>query len=72
MPLAARAVARERLHAASLETALLFRGLRQRAVSEGRSYGVRFVAARGGWTCGLVRDGNGNGIRTADIIPDFL
>src|SRR5262245_46263431 len=68
VPLVARMVARERLHAASLETALLFRGLRQRAVSEGSAYGVRFVLTAGGWTCGLVRDGNGNGLRTSEIL----
>jgi prepilin-type N-terminal cleavage/methylation domain-containing protein len=68
VPLIADTVARERLHAASLETALAFRGLRQRAVSEGRSYGVRFVASGGGWSQSLYRDGNGNGIRTADIL----
>lgn len=67
-PLVAHAVSRERLRAASLETALLFRGLRQRAVSESRSYGIRFSGSPAGWTCELVRDGNGNGIRTADIL----
>jgi prepilin-type N-terminal cleavage/methylation domain-containing protein len=67
-PLVARAVSRERLHAASLETALLFRGLRQRAVSEGRSYGVRFLVVAGAWTCQLAVDGNGNGIRTSEIL----
>ena len=68
VPLVAATVARERLHAASLETALAFRGLRQRAVTEGCSYGLRFVASGGGWSYSLYRDGNGNGIRTADIL----
>jgi len=68
VPLVAATVARERLHAASLETALAFRGLRQRAVTEGCSYGLRFVSSAGSWSYSLYRDGNGNGIRTADIL----
>jgi prepilin-type N-terminal cleavage/methylation domain-containing protein len=68
VPLVASTVARERLHAASLEMALTFRGLRQRAVTEGRTYGLRFVAAGSSWAYSLYRDGNGNGIRTADIL----
>jgi hypothetical protein len=68
VPLVATTVSRERVHAASLETALLFRGLRQRAVSEGRAYGVRFVATPAGWTCELARDGNANGLRTSEIL----
>ena len=68
LPLLADTVARERLHAASLETALQYRGLRQRAVSEGQSFGLRYVASGGRWCFSLYRDGNGNGIRTADIL----
>jgi len=68
VPLVAATVARERLHAVSLETALTFRGLRQRAVTEARSYGLRFIPSGGGWSHSLYRDGNGNGIRTADIL----
>ncbi|MCI0568295.1 MAG: prepilin-type N-terminal cleavage/methylation domain-containing protein [Acidobacteria bacterium] len=68
VPLLAETVARERLHAASLETAVHFRSLRQRAVSEGCSFGLRFVAAGSSWSYTLYRDGNGNGIRTADIL----
>jgi prepilin-type N-terminal cleavage/methylation domain-containing protein len=68
VPLLAETVARERLLAASLETAVHFRSLRQRAVSEGCSLGLRFVAAGSSWSYTLYRDGNGNGIRTADIL----
>lgn len=68
VPLIAATVARERLHAASLEMALQFRGLRQRAVSESCTYGLRFVPAGSSWSYSLYRDGNGNGIRTADIL----
>ena len=68
VPLLAASVARERLLAASLETALEFRGLRQRAVSESCTFGLRFVPSGDGWSYTLYRDGNGNGIRTADIL----
>ena len=68
VPLLAETVARERLLAASLQTAVQFRALRQRAVSEGCSFGLRFVAAGSSWSYTLYRDGNGNGIRTADIL----
>lgn len=68
VPLLADTVARERLHAAGLETTLLFRGLRQRAVAERVSFGLRFTPTAGSWRYSLYRDGNGNGIRTADIV----
>ncbi|HEV8375878.1 MAG TPA: prepilin-type N-terminal cleavage/methylation domain-containing protein [Candidatus Polarisedimenticolia bacterium] len=68
VPLVASTVARERLHAASLEMALEFRGLRQRAVTERRTYGLRFVAAGSSWSRSLYLDGNGNGIRSVDIL----
>jgi prepilin-type N-terminal cleavage/methylation domain-containing protein len=68
VPLLADTVARERLHAAGWETAVLLRGLRQRAVSEQVGYGLRFVPSGGIWRYSLYRDGNGNGILTADIL----
>ncbi|HMC81694.1 MAG TPA: prepilin-type N-terminal cleavage/methylation domain-containing protein [Candidatus Polarisedimenticolia bacterium] len=68
VPLLAETVARERLHAAGLETTLLFRGLRQRAVAQRVSFGLRFTPAASGWDYSLYQDGNGNGIRTADIL----
>jgi prepilin-type N-terminal cleavage/methylation domain-containing protein len=68
VPLVAETVARERLHAAAMEEAVEFRRLRQRAVSEQVSFGLRFVAAGAGWSRAVYRDGNGNGIRTTDIV----
>lgn len=68
VPLLAETVARERLLAASLESAVQFRALRQRAVSEGCSLGLRFVASGSSWSYTLYRDGNGNGIRSVDIL----
>jgi hypothetical protein len=68
VPLVADTVARERLHAAGWETAILLRGLRQQSVSERTGFGLRFVRSGGSWSYCLYRDGNGNGIRTADIL----
>ena len=68
VPLLAETVARERLRAAGWETALLMRGLRQRAVTQRFGFGLRFVRSGGAWSYSLYRDGNGNGIRTADIL----
>jgi len=68
VPLVADTVARERLHAAGWETAILLRGLRQQSVSERTGLGLRFVRSGGIWSYSLYRDGNGNGIRTADIL----
>jgi prepilin-type N-terminal cleavage/methylation domain-containing protein len=68
VPLLADTVARERLHAAGWETALLLRGLRQRSVAERNGFGLRFVRSGGSWLYSLYRDGNGNGILTTDIL----
>ena len=68
VPLLAETVARERLRAAGWETALLMRDLRQRAVAQRLGFGLRFVQSGGLWSYSLYRDGNGNGIRTADIL----
>jgi prepilin-type N-terminal cleavage/methylation domain-containing protein len=68
VPLLAETLARERLHAAGWEMAVLLRGLRQRAVSEGVGFGLRFLQSGGTWNYSLYRDGNGNGILTSDIV----
>ena len=68
VPLAADTVAKERLHAAGWETTALLRGLRQQAVTEGVGFGLRFVPVNGTWSYSIYRDGNGNGILTADIV----
>ena len=68
VPLLAETVARERLRAAGWETAVLLRGLRQRSVSGGIGLGLRFVRSGSSWSRSLYRDGNGNGILTADIL----
>lgn len=68
VPLLAGTVAGERLRAAGWETALLMRELRQRAVAQRLGFGLRFVQSGGLWSYSLYRDGNGNGIRTADIL----
>lgn len=60
-------VRRAEVAAAAHELAVTFHALRWRAVSESRAYGVRFVADGDGWSWVVVRDGNGNGLRRAEI-----
>src|SRR5436309_2575134 len=68
LPLLADTVARERLQASGFETAMLLRGLRQRSVTEQVGLGLRFVPKGAGWSYSVYRDGNANGIRTAEIL----
>ncbi len=68
VPILAETVARERLHAAGLETALTLRGLRQLSVSRRVGLGLRFIRTGDRWSYSLYEDGNGNGIRTLDIL----
>ncbi len=44
-----------------------FHGLRWRSVARGTTHGLRFVRDTRGWSWWEVRDGNGNGLRTAEI-----
>ena len=68
VPILAETVARERLRAAGLETAVLLREVRQRAVTRGVGFGLRFVRSGQRWAYSLYEDGNGNGIRSAEIL----
>lgn len=68
VPVLAETVARERLAAAGWESAVMLRGLRQQAVTRRSGFGLRFVRSGEGWSYSLYEDGNGNGIRTADIL----
>lgn len=56
-----------RLGAAARTLALTIGALRTRAAVEGIGYGLRFVTGNGGLAWEIVRDDNGNGIRTAEI-----
>lgn len=54
--------------AATRELAVLFRGLRHRAVAETRTHGVIFRKEREGWTWAVYRDGDGDGLRKSDRV----
>jgi prepilin-type N-terminal cleavage/methylation domain-containing protein len=59
---------RSALRAAALEFTSLFRAARMRAIVSGRSSGVKFTkAADGTWMYTVYEDGNGDGVRNADI-----
>lgn len=66
-PIAARVVADARTAAAAREFALLFHAMRWRSVSENRSVGLFFEQVAGAWHWWEVDDGNGNGLRTAEV-----
>lgn len=66
-PILSATVARERLLAAGREMAGRMRELRQRAVAQRCSFGIRFVRTGETWSYSIHRDGDGDGIRSADI-----
>jgi type II secretion system protein H len=55
------------LRAAAEEFTTVFRGARMRAISTARNTGVKFTNTNGTWMYTLYEDGNGNGVRNADI-----
>lgn len=55
------------LRAAAREISTEFYALRFQAVAENRAYGLWFRQNAGGWSWQRVRDGNGNGLRTAEL-----
>jgi hypothetical protein len=67
MPVTARAVEAGRVRHAAGFLAEQFREARQRAVFDGRTTGVVFDHTAGGWTFRACVDGNGNGLRRADV-----
>jgi len=67
LPLAGRTLADARSAAAAREWALTLHALRWRSVTEGRACGVYFELDQGSWRWFEVRDGNGNGLRTAEV-----
>ena len=66
-PAAADRLADSRASAAAREMALLLQSLRWRAVASSASHGVLFVRTGSRWSWLLVRDGNGNGLSTAEV-----
>jgi type II secretory pathway pseudopilin PulG len=47
--------------------AVTLRALRWKSVAQGRGHGMYFVEDESGWCWYEVRDGNGNGLRTAEV-----
>lgn len=59
---------RSRTEAAAHELASTLRGLRFESVTRGRATGVWFRPGPDGWTWVAVMDGNGNGIKAAELV----
>jgi len=53
--------------AAAREMALTFQALRWKSVAQSRNHGLLFTVQDGGWVWFEVADGNGNGLRSAEI-----
>jgi type II secretory pathway pseudopilin PulG len=60
-------LARARFRAAAVELARRMMAARWRAVARGASVGLRFEAEGAGWRVAAYQDGDGDGIRSADI-----
>lgn len=65
--LSARVLADARTAAAAREFASTFRALRWQSVNENRHVGLFFEQVAGAWQWWEVHDGNGNGLRTAEV-----
>jgi hypothetical protein len=67
VPALAAAAANARTAAAARQMALTFQAARWRAVTTGVGHGLAFERDAAGWRWTVVADGNGNGLRTADV-----
>lgn len=67
IPTAATLARGGRMAAGARDLALTFHALRWKSVAENRSHGLYFEQADGEWHWYRVRDGNGNGLRTAEV-----
>ena len=65
--IAGRVVADTHTAAAAREFAVLFQALRWTSISENRHVGLFFEPSGSSWQWWKVRDGNGNGLRSAEI-----
>jgi prepilin-type N-terminal cleavage/methylation domain-containing protein len=66
-PGAAEMLSDARTAAGAREMAMRFQELRFKSVSRRRSHGLFFQQDARGWFWQAVRDGNGNGLRTAEV-----
>jgi len=67
VPVLARMRSGVRTAAAAREVAVGFQALRWKSVATGRAHGWFFQRDAAGWSWSEVRDGNGNGLRSAEI-----
>lgn len=67
LPAVSRLASGERAAGAARTLATTMQALRFRAVADGRNHGLRFSRDASGWSWTIVRDGNGNGLRSAEI-----
>jgi hypothetical protein len=67
VPAVGEAVANARTGAGARQMALAFQAARWTAVATGVSHGLFFEHDAVGWRWTLVRDGNGNGLRVAEV-----
>lgn len=67
LPSAGRLLAGARGAAGAREMATRFMALRWKSVATHRAHGMHFVQDLRGWKWFVVRDGNGNGVRTAEV-----
>lgn len=66
-PLAEGVYGSMRIHSAGQEAAMTFRLARTLAIGSGRETAVRIEVSPAGYRLGIYRDGNGNGVRNAEI-----
>ena len=67
VPTAAEMLAEARAAAGARSVAATLQAMRWKAVSSHRSHGLFFSRDAQGWHWFVVRDGNGNGLRTAEV-----
>jgi type II secretory pathway pseudopilin PulG len=66
-PAFGRATSEARTSAGARQVALTLQAARWRAVATGTAHGLLFERDAVGWRWTLVRDGNGNGVRSAEV-----
>ena len=67
LPAAEQVLSGGRMAAAARDLATTFHGLRWKSVARNRSHGLLFERDSRGWYWYEVEDGNGNGLRTAEV-----
>ncbi len=68
LPIAARVRSTAMTAAGARQMAVTLHALRWKSVALGRSHGLLFARDTAGWIWYAVADGNGNGLRTAEVL----